>query len=53
MTKIDFVSETEFNERISICKKCLNFSNNVCKVCHCYVDSKATVKFSKCPEGKW
>lgn len=49
------VNQTVKLERMSICKKCESFQNNIstCRQCGCYMPAKATFASSECPAGKW
>lgn len=44
-------------KRLDICKKCPEsrtvLGQMQCKVCHCYLNVKVKLAFSKCPIGKW
>tara|TARA_R100000655_G_scaffold20867_1_gene42914 strand:- start:10382 stop:10564 length:183 start_codon:yes stop_codon:yes gene_type:complete len=42
------------NHRISLCKKCPYLMKHTrCEKCGCFMNVKARLGFSKCPEGKW
>ena len=54
---------TSTEKRLQICEACefygvdlpafKKYANKMCKKCLCYMPSKARIKISTCPEGKW
>ena len=49
-------SEETAEERLSICKECDNLISGMCKKCGCYVEIRARLKDSVCPDydnRKW
>jgi hypothetical protein len=51
----EWVDETLFNERFSICKECpeLIKLTKQCKKCGCFMTVKSKMKLASCPLGKW
>jgi hypothetical protein len=51
----EWVDETLFNERYSICKSCpeLIKLTKQCKKCGCFMAVKSKLKMASCPLGKW
>lgn len=53
---IYFLSDTKLKEhRYSICLSCKEFNeeSKSCKICHCYLPVKVTLRASSCPLKKW
>ena len=50
-----FAPEHVKKSRMDICKSCQYFSRSDtrCKHCGCYLESKTSLKASKCPINKW
>lgn len=44
---------TEKTSRIDICSSCDKLSMDVCSVCGCLVEVRASYKDADCPLGKW
>ena len=40
-------------DRIEICRKCPEFSDSRCKHCGCFIEVKAHLAASSCPQYKW
>jgi hypothetical protein len=58
--KEGFVSKDVYCKRIDLCSMCEKVSKDlivkndlICSLCHCDMNSKALVEYSKCPLGKW
>jgi len=51
----EWVDESLFNERYSICKSCpeLIKLTKQCKKCGCFMAVKSKMKLASCPLGKW
>jgi len=51
----EWVDDTLFNERYSICKACpeLIKLTKQCKKCGCFMTVKSKMKLASCPLGKW
>ena len=52
----DLVSEELAAERLSYCKKCEYLISGMCRKCGCYVEVRARLKKSDCPDydnRKW
>jgi hypothetical protein len=51
----EWVDETLFNKRYSICKACpeLIKLTKQCKKCGCFMAVKSKLKLASCPLGKW
>lgn len=49
------VSDSIFNERMSLCQSCEHFdqSQTRCTQCGCFLNVKAKMMFEECPVGKW
>lgn len=47
--------KTLFEKRIKICKVCPAYIHYTgqCKKCWCFMQVKARLKSSKCPDSKW
>lgn len=46
-------SEEVISERLSICKDCPFYQDDVCMQCGCYMPQKVTILSSVCPVGHW
>lgn len=42
-----------YAQRLGICKECGKLSAGTCLACGCYVELRAAVKGSRCPDKKW
>lgn len=49
----DRVSDTLYEERLSVCKTCEKLNAGTCNSCGCYVELRALGKVSSCPNKKW
>lgn len=51
----EWVDDSLFNERYSICKACpeLIKLTKQCKKCGCFMTIKSKMKLASCPLGKW
>ena len=52
----DLVSENDYNLRIEHCRKCDFLISGMCRKCGCYVEVRARLKDSNCPDydnRKW
>ena len=49
------VSETVYQKRMSICRKCEYFDKSAirCKHCGCFLQQKARVALDSCPINRW
>lgn len=49
------VSNKDFKERVAVCNACpfLNYKENRCEDCGCYINIKARLKVEDCPQGYW
>jgi len=49
------VSYDEYKERLMVCQGCpfLNYKEDRCTDCGCYVKVKARLKVEDCPQGYW
>jgi hypothetical protein len=43
----------ELDNRLSICNSCEFMFENRCLKCGCFLQAKARLATSRCPEGKW
>lgn len=50
-----FCSKSVKERRMAICKSCQHYdmSQGRCKECGCYLESKTSLKATKCPIDKW
>lgn len=39
--------------RLAVCEACEFYKDKRCKKCGCFMEAKAAMGSSKCPEGKW
>ena len=49
----DRSSEDLYKSRLDICKECDKLNAGTCLSCGCYVEIRAAMKQSKCPNRKW
>lgn len=49
LDKYNLVSEAEYTDRIEKCKNCDNLISGMCRKCGCYVEVRARLKSSECP----
>ena len=42
-----------YKSRLDICKECDKLNAGTCLSCGCYVEIRAAMKQSKCPNRKW
>ena len=49
----DRSSERSYKERLNICRECEKLNAGTCLSCGCYVEIRAAMKRSACPNGKW
>ena len=49
------VTHEDYNDRISICRACpfLNYKDDICQECGCYIKIKARLKVEDCPQNYW
>tara|TARA_R110000744_G_scaffold198345_5_gene317595 strand:- start:2538 stop:2810 length:273 start_codon:yes stop_codon:yes gene_type:complete len=49
------VTHEEYEDRISICMGCpfVNYKEDRCNDCGCYIKIKARLKVEDCPQGYW
>ena len=49
------VSNAEYEDRLAVCTACpfLNYKENRCQDCGCYVKVKARLIVEDCPQGYW
>lgn len=45
--------EALYEKRLSVCRECEKLSEGTCLSCGCYVELRAAVKESRCPNKKW
>jgi hypothetical protein len=50
---VDFCTEEEKSNRVSVCSVCEYKKQDSCEKCHCLLVSLHGFKTSKCPENKW
>ena len=57
LKKGGFVSDEVKEERMSICRSCVNFRQHVitsgCAICGCSLESKTRLAYAVCPINKW
>jgi hypothetical protein len=46
-------SPEQYAERLKICDTCPQRSENICRMCGCYLPVKATMRAVQCPLGLW
>ena len=51
--KQDRVPDAEYERRLNICRSCEKLTEATCQSCGCYVEYRAVVKHSHCPNKKW
>lgn len=44
---------TLYQKRLSVCRECEKLFQGTCFACGCYVELRAAVRTSRCPEKKW
>jgi hypothetical protein len=49
----DRSSDELYQERLGICKECDKLNAGTCLSCGCYVEIRAALKQSRCPDKKW
>lgn len=49
LDKKDLVEDEIYNQRINCCKKCDFLISGMCRKCGCYVEVRARLKASNCP----
>ena len=42
----------EYERRLKICRSCENLVNGMCRICGCFVETRAVKIFSYCPDTK-
>ena len=42
-------SEEDYQARLAICRECTELMNGTCRLCGCYVETRAAKKGQKCP----
>ena len=63
---LDYVSDKEYDRRLSICEKCENYQergipldtpgyigDDMCKLCFCHMITKSAYSEAECPIHKW
>ena len=47
--------EEEYRARLSLCQDCPELMNGTCRLCGCYVETRAAKRGQQCPmvPGKW
>ena len=56
---IDIIKEADrsgeelYNKRLDVCRDCEKLNAGTCLSCGCYVEIRAALKRSKCPNKKW
>lgn len=47
--------EDEYRARLALCSECEALMNGTCRLCGCYVETRAAKKGQKCPmvPGRW
>lgn len=49
----DRVPQTEYENRLQICKTCEKLNDGTCAACGCYVELRALTASGNCPHNKW
>lgn len=49
----DRVKESEYEDRLAVCKECDLLNEGTCGACGCYVELRALTGVSHCPYKKW
>ena len=49
----DRSSDELYNKRLEICRECEKLNAGTCLSCGCYVEIRAAMKRSGCPNRKW
>lgn len=47
------VSDSLYEERLSICTGCERLADGMCRACGCYVELRAKIEKKSCPYEKW
>lgn len=47
------VSDSLYEERLSICTECERLADGMCRACGCYVELRAKIEKNSCPYEKW
>lgn len=47
------VSDSLYEERLSICTGCERLADGMCRACGCYVELRAKIEKNSCPYEKW
>ena len=50
LDKKDLADNSIYNKRISHCRECDNLLSGMCTKCGCYVEVRARLRNSQCPE---
>jgi len=53
LSEEDRATKEENDKRLSICKDCEKLNAGTCLSCGCYVEIRAAIKKSRCPNKKW
>ncbi|MCL2033612.1 MAG: DUF6171 family protein [Oscillospiraceae bacterium] len=43
----------EYTARLENCKSCSNLTNGMCRLCGCFVETRAAKVHQYCPKGIW
>ena len=49
----DKANEELYKSRLDICKECEKLNAGTCLSCGCYVEIRAALKTSRCPDKHW
>lgn len=49
----DRSEETLYNQRLETCRECDRLNAGTCLACGCYVEIRAALKRSSCPNKRW
>ncbi|MCM1251327.1 MAG: DUF6171 family protein [Clostridium sp.] len=47
------VSQTAYEERLTLCKNCDLLADGMCRACGCFVELRAVIRKNSCPYDKW
>ena len=47
------VSDSLYEERLSVCTGCERLADGMCRACGCYVELRAKIGKNVCPYEKW
>lgn len=47
------VSDSLYEERLSVCTGCERLADGMCRACGCYVELRAKIEKNSCPYEKW